>query len=144
MKLIDANILIYAFARDLSQHLRAKSWLDAAFQNDKHVGLPWESTLGFLRIVTHRRVFSEPATVKDAWRQVRLWLDLPNVEVVTPVKHHEMLMDELIATTPQVRSVHIPDLHLAAIAIGHGMTLCSADVGFQRIAGLRWINPVAD
>jgi predicted nucleic acid-binding protein len=36
----------------------------------------------------------------------------------------------------------IPDAHLAALAIEHGLTLCSADGDFARFEGLRWVNPL--
>jgi predicted nucleic acid-binding protein len=37
------------------------------------------------------------------------------------------------------------DAHLAALAIEHGLTLCSADSDFAKFPGLRWQNPlVAD
>jgi hypothetical protein len=32
---------------------------------------------------------------------------------------------------------------LAALAIEHGLALCSADGDFGRFAGLRWVNPLA-
>jgi len=32
---------------------------------------------------------------------------------------------------------------LAALAIEHGLVLCSSDGGFARIPGLRWQNPLA-
>jgi hypothetical protein len=37
----------------------------------------------------------------------------------------------------------VPDAHLAALAIGHGLELCSSDGDFARFAGLRWTNPLA-
>lgn len=36
------------------------------------------------------------------------------------------------------------DAHLAAVAIEHGATLCSADRDFGRFSGLRWVNPLAE
>jgi predicted nucleic acid-binding protein len=33
--------------------------------------------------------------------------------------------------------------HLAAIAIEHGLEVCSADSDFARFAEIRWRNPVA-
>jgi predicted nucleic acid-binding protein len=36
-----------------------------------------------------------------------------------------------------------PDAHLAALAIEHGLTLCSTDGDFAKSAGLRWENPLA-
>jgi hypothetical protein len=36
------------------------------------------------------------------------------------------------------------DAHVAALAIEHGLVLCSADGDFGRFATLRWHNPLAD
>ena len=36
----------------------------------------------------------------------------------------------------------IPDAHLAALAIEHGLELCSTDSDFARFEGLRWRNPL--
>jgi uncharacterized protein len=36
----------------------------------------------------------------------------------------------------------IPDAHLAALAIEHGLVLCSTDGDFARFQGLKWINPL--
>jgi predicted nucleic acid-binding protein len=44
---------------------------------------------------------------------------------------------------PGLRANDVPDAHLAALAISHGLILCSADAGFARFPGLRWINPLA-
>jgi predicted nucleic acid-binding protein len=35
------------------------------------------------------------------------------------------------------------DAHLAAMAIDHGLILCSADRDFHRFEGLRFHNPLA-
>jgi predicted nucleic acid-binding protein len=37
----------------------------------------------------------------------------------------------------------IPDAHLAALAIQHGLTVCSADTDFARFSEIRWLNPLA-
>ena len=37
----------------------------------------------------------------------------------------------------------VPDAHLAALAIEHGLLLCSTDGDFARFPGLRWQNPLA-
>jgi predicted nucleic acid-binding protein len=37
----------------------------------------------------------------------------------------------------------IPDAHLAALAVEHGLTLCSTDGYFARFRPLRWLNPIA-
>jgi predicted nucleic acid-binding protein len=42
------------------------------------------------------------------------------------------------------RSNLVPDAHLAALAVEHGLTLCTADRDFARFAGLKWRNPAAE
>jgi hypothetical protein len=37
----------------------------------------------------------------------------------------------------------IPDAHLAALAIEHGLDLCSTGGDFARFDGLRWVNPLS-
>jgi predicted nucleic acid-binding protein len=37
----------------------------------------------------------------------------------------------------------VPDAHLAALAIEHGLTLCSTDGDFSRFPGLSWENPLS-
>jgi predicted nucleic acid-binding protein len=37
----------------------------------------------------------------------------------------------------------VPDAHLAALAIGHGLILQSTDGDFARFPGLKWENPLA-
>lgn len=36
----------------------------------------------------------------------------------------------------------VPDAHLAALAIEHGLVLCSTDGDFARFDGLEWRNPL--
>jgi uncharacterized protein (TIGR02246 family) len=44
---------------------------------------------------------------------------------------------------PGVHANLVPDAHLAALAIEHGLMLCSTDGDFARFHGLRWHNPLA-
>lgn len=62
--------------------------------------------------------------------QVRRWLAHPPVWVPQPTERHaETLGGPLREAT---RADDVPDAHLAALAIEHGLTLCSADRGFAR------------
>jgi predicted nucleic acid-binding protein len=44
---------------------------------------------------------------------------------------------------PGMQGNLVSDAHLAALAIEHGLTLCSTDEDFARFKGLRWLNPMA-
>ncbi len=141
MILVDANLLIYAFARDLPQHAAARSWLDERLNASDRVGLPWESLVAFVRLVTNPRVFERPVAVDVAWRQVEEWLELGPVWIPQPTAQHRVLLGRLLAETGG-RANLVPDAHLAALAIGHGLQLCSTDRDFARFRGLRWMNPL--
>lgn len=46
-------------------------------------------------------------------------------------------------TTPTLDDDVIPEAHLAALAIEHGLTLQSTDADFARFPDLKWENPLA-
>jgi toxin-antitoxin system PIN domain toxin len=140
--LVDANLLVYAFAREMPQHAAASAWLDERLNGGPRVGLPWESLVAFVRLVTNPRVFERPASVARAWRQVEDWLDVDAVWVPQPTPQHRDMLGRLLAAAGGAANL-VPDAHLAALAIGHGLELCSSDGDFARFAGLRWTNPLA-
>jgi toxin-antitoxin system PIN domain toxin len=143
MILVDANILIYAAVSSFEQHPAARGWLDRQLNGTAAVGLPWPSLLAFLRIVTNPRVFEHPGSIADAWRQVTEWLGCDNVWIPQPTERHAALLGELLAM-PGIHAQLLPDAHLAALAIAHGLTLCSSDGDFARFSPrLRWLNPLA-
>ena len=84
MILVDTNILVYAWNMDASDHERAAAWLQDRLNGVPGVGLPWASLLGFVRLVTNRRIFETPLPVEAAWAQVDEWLSLPNVPLFLP------------------------------------------------------------
>ena len=140
MILLDANLLIYAHVKPMPQHERALAWLKEQFAEGQRVGIPWPTALTFLRLVTNPRVFREPETTADAWGYLRAWLAHPQVWTPLPTERHR---DHLEALLPYATEANlVPDAHLAALALEHGLTLCSADSDFARFPGLRWLNPL--
>lgn len=142
MILVDANILIYAHVESFAQHQVARAWLDQQLNRSTRVGLPWVSLLAFLRLVTNPRVFERPEPMVDAWTQVRAWLACEPVWIPHPTDRHADLLSELLVL-PGVNANLVPDAHLAALALEHGLTLCSTDGDFARFPTLRWLNPLA-
>ena len=57
------------------------------------------------------------------------------------LERHAELLGQFLAL-PGLRADLVPDAHLAALAMEHGLTLCSTDGDFARFPGLRWINPI--
>jgi uncharacterized protein len=139
--LIDANLLIYARTDSFAQHERARRWLDERLNGAAPVGLPWPSLLGFMRVTTNPRVFERPAAVADAWRQVLDWLGCERAWIPQPTERHREVLGALLAA-PGVQANLVQDAHLAALAVEHGLILCSTDGDFARFPGLRWENPL--
>jgi uncharacterized protein len=140
--LVDANLLIYAKVANLAQHEAARTWFDEVLNGSNRVGLPWPSLLAFVRLTSNPRVFTRAQTVTEAWTQVEQWLALETVWIPHPTERHQEVLGRLLRDEVQ-RSQLVPDAHLAALAIEHGLILCSADGDFARFSGLRWQNPLA-
>lgn len=143
MILVDVNLLVYAAVTRFDEHPRALEWLDKQLGAVSRVGLPWESLLGFIRLVTNSRVFPQPLSAEKAWRYVESWLDRPAAWVPTPGRTHRRVLGELVqATSPAANLIH--DAHLAALAVEHGLIVASTDGDFARFPGVRWENPLMD
>ena len=102
----------------------------------------WLSLLAFLRVATNPRAFRSPLTMAVAWEQVSTWLSVETVWTPEPTERHATVLGELLAL-PGVYGNLVPDAHLAALAIEHGLTLCSTDGDFARFPGLTWLNPLS-
>ncbi len=142
MILVDTNLLVYAHVADFPQHEAAHEWLDASLNSLPRVALPWPSLVGFVRITTNPRVFARPEPVESAWQQVEEWLRATPVWAPVPTDRHQEVLGRLVRETRPTANL-IPDAHLAALAIEHGLTLCSTDGDFARFPGLTWRDPLA-
>jgi toxin-antitoxin system PIN domain toxin len=140
--LVDANLLVYAANQSAPEHDAARSWLDERLGGTARVGLPWPSLLAFVRLVSNPAILRNPVTPGDAWRQVLEWLACEAAWLPLPGDRHRELLGELLAL-PFVTSRLVPDAHLAALAIEHGLTLCTTDGDFARFPRLKWENPLA-
>ncbi len=142
MLLIDANLLIYAHVREMPEHAAARAWLDRQLNEQARVGLPWPSLLAFVRLVSNPRVFDGALPLSDAWHQVKAWLSAPASWIPGPTERHADILGRLLEAETRLSPNLVTDAHLAALAIEHGLTLCSADRGFAGFSELDWKNPL--
>lgn len=140
--IVDANILLYAVDSQSPFHHPARNWLEEALNGAVRVGLPWVSLTAFLRIGTHPRAARRPLVPREAWDQVSQWLAADPAWIPEPTPRHAEVLERLVVDG-DLRGNLIPDAHLAALAIEHGVAVCSADSDFARFRQLEWINPVA-
>lgn len=142
MILVDANLLVYAHGASMPEHARARGWLDEKLSGPSRVGLPWQSLLTFLRLVTNPRIFRNAESLSSAWKKIDEWMSSDAAWMPEPTGRHADILKGLLAL-PGLNANDVPDAHLAALAIEHGLTLCSSDRGFARFSGLNWLNPLA-
>lgn len=142
MKLLDVNILLYAYNRDAPQHNRCRAWLERTLSDAETVALPWQTLLAFVRIATNSRAFRQPLSGERACAIVSRWLELPNVVVVGATERFWDLLCGLVLET-RVSGPRVTDAALAALALEHGAVLCTTDRDFRVFRGLRLLDPLA-
>lgn len=139
--IVDTNILLYAVDRRSPFHEPARGWLESALSGPVRIGLPWTSLTAFLRIATHPRASANPLSPAEAWRHVEDWLSAGPSWIPEPTPRHAGLLRQLVVEG-DLHGNLIPDAHVAALALEHGVGVCSADSDFARFPELNWFNPV--
>ena len=140
--LLDVNVLVDAFRGDQPRHAAVREWLEGRLDGGAIIGVPELALSGFLRVITHPRVFNEPNDVEDGLTFAERLLGLPHVLAVRPGDRHWAIFARLCRVTRAVGNA-IPDAYLAAVTIECGGELASGDRGFSRFPDLRWYDPVA-
>ncbi|HEX2463314.1 MAG TPA: TA system VapC family ribonuclease toxin [Thermoanaerobaculia bacterium] len=140
--LIDANLLLYAVDQRSRHHARARAWLTEALNGDRRVALPWLSLAAFVRIMTNPRASDRPLSAKEAWSHVSDWLDCDLTWTPGPTDRHAAVLGDLIVRY-DLRANKVTDAQIAALAIEHGLTVCSSDTDFARFAEIEWVNPLS-
>jgi len=104
------------------------------------VGFPWPTLLAFARLLGNPQVARRPVPLGVAWTRVQQWLALPHAWIPLPTERHMEILTGLLIGESRANLAN--DAHLAALAIEHGLTVCSTDGDFARFPGVRWENPL--
>lgn len=140
MKVVDANVLLYAVNEDAPHHAASLRWLDAVLSGEEAIGFAWVVLLAFLRLTTRPGLFPRPLTLEQAASVLETWLARPMAILVEPTTRHLGVVMGLLAPLSTAGNL-VTDAHLAALAMEHGGELVSFDTDFGRFPGLRWHMP---
>jgi toxin-antitoxin system PIN domain toxin len=140
MILVDVNILVHAFREDAPRHAPLRAWLEDLVYSESAFALSELVLSGFLRIVTHPRVFSPATPLEPALEFVEALRAQPNCVLLAPGERHWSIFARL-CRDGAARGNLVPDAYLAAIAIESGSELATTDRDFARFPGLRWRPP---
>jgi toxin-antitoxin system PIN domain toxin len=141
MDLPDVNVLVYAHRADAPDHEVYARWVTQMATRDAAFGLADLVLSGFLRIVTHPRIFAQPTPLPVALAFVDELRDRPNCVGVAPGSRHWSLFTSLCQRV-QAKGNAVPDAYLAALALEHGAAWVTTDRGFARFPGLHWRHPL--
>ncbi len=140
MKIVDANVLLYAVNAADPKHHRSRQWLDEALNGQAPVGFAWLVLTAFLRLSTNPGLFPRPLTLREACDTMRAWLAQPPSVVVGPTTRHADVLCALLSPLGTAANL-VSDAHLAALAIEHDATVTTFDNDFGRFPGVRWEQP---
>ena len=118
MKILDANLLLYAVNEDAPLHGKARPWLEEALSGTEAVGFEWTVVLAFLRLSTRSAVFPNPLRLDQAFLLIDSWLAQPCAILVQPTERHADHLRELLAPLGTAGNL-VSDAHLAAVAREH-------------------------
>jgi len=141
MVLVDVNVLVYAHRQDAPGHKEYRRWWQECAASDEAFAVADLVLAGFLRVVTHPRVFDPPTPLEVALRFVDEVRKRPNYVEARPGPRHWELFTKLCRAA-NARGNLVPDAYLAALAIESGSEWITTDRGYARFPGLRWRHPL--
>ena len=99
--------------------------------------------MSYLRIATHPRIFARPLSPAAAAANVDSLLSLPNVRALGEGDRFWECYAKVAAGTV-VRGNLVPDVHLVALLLEHGVPLLySNDSDFKKFSAIRVRDPFA-
>lgn len=88
MVLTDVIVLVYALREDTPEHPRYRRWLEETINSPRAYVVSNLVLSGFVRVVTHPRVFAEPSPLEAALGFVADVRDRPNAVPLAPGRRH--------------------------------------------------------
>jgi toxin-antitoxin system PIN domain toxin len=141
MLLCDVNVLVYAHRQDVADHARYLGWLEQVMVTESAFGISELVLSGFVRIVTHPRVFHDPSPLEAALAFAAALRDHPHAIAVAPGSQHWDIFARLCGAA-RARGNLIADAYLAALAIESGSEWITTDRDYARFPGLRCRHPL--
>lgn len=145
MRMPDVNILVYAHRADERLHAPYADWLARLVAGPEPFALSVLVAVGFLRVVTSRRIYPDPTPLAVALAFIEELVAQPRCVLAAPGPGHLEHVARL-ARSAAVTGAGLSDAAHAAVAIEAGATWVTRDADFAQFAphGLRWQHLVLD
>jgi hypothetical protein len=137
----DVNVLVRAHREDAPEHGAYRRWLESVVDGEEAYGCSDLVLSGFVRIVTHPRIFDPPTPVETALAFAEAVRDQPHCVPVVPGARHWSLFLRLCREASAKGNL-VPDAYFAALAIESGCEWITTDRDYSRFTDLRWRHPL--
>jgi toxin-antitoxin system PIN domain toxin len=139
MLMPDVNILVYAHREDEARHGAYASWLETLIDGPEPFALSVLVAVGFIRIVTHPRIYEDPTPLPVALTAIEHLAAHPRCRLAVPGVSHLDDVARLCRATGATGKL-VADAQHAALAIAEGCVWVTRDADFARFGrhGLRW------
>lgn len=141
MLLPDVNVLVYAHREDAPHHAACLRWLEQVINGSEAFGMSDLVLSGFLRVVTHPKVFARPSPLAYALEFCAQLRQRPQCVGVMPGPRHWAIFNALCGDAGTKGNL-VADAYLAAMAIESGCEWVTTDRDYSRFEGLRWRHPL--
>lgn len=141
MMLMDVNVLVYAHREDVKHHGAFRDWLESVINSNTAYGFSELVLSGFIRVVTHPKIFEKPSSLKVAiafTQQLRL---AEHAVRLAPGRNHWDLFLRCVQSI-SAQGNEIPDAYHAALALEWDCDWVTTDKGFRRFKELRVRHPL--
>jgi toxin-antitoxin system PIN domain toxin len=144
MKLCDVNVLVYAHRPDATEeHRLYAEWLRNLATGQEAFGLSEAVLSGFVRVVTNRRIFSDPTPIAKAISFCDNLLSRRQACILRPGPRNWPIFRKLCLEIPASGKL-VADAWHAALAIEYDCSWISTDNDFARFKSLKWKHPLAE
>ncbi len=136
----DVNVLVYAHREELALHSVCRDWVEETISAEAAFALADVVLSGFVRVVTHPRIFNTATPLDQALAFAETLRAQPNRIPLEPGPRHWGIFGR-ICRDAGARGNLVADAYLAALAIESGCTWVTTDRDFTRFVGLRLLHP---
>jgi hypothetical protein len=141
---LDVNVLLYAADESSPHHSQAREFIERCAAGPETCCFGWITLFSYLRMATNPRIFARPLTPETAEGNVASLLALPHVRALA---EQDGFWDVYRRVTGglSARGNLVPDAHLAALLVQHGVTvLYTRDADFRRFREIQVRDPFGE
>lgn len=140
---LDVNVLLHASDTGSDRHAAASDFLEQCLAGPELMYLGWPTVMGYLRMITHPSIFTRPLSAVEAEVNMGSLLGLAHVRVLSEQEGFWEVYRSVTTEVP-TRGNLVPDTHLAALLLQHGVTkIYTCDRDFRKYDFLEVQDPLA-